>query len=142
MRHGRRVGLAGSSAMVRAAPLPTRPSLPPQNSSFPPSYRAPHSANKFFGAFRGWLLAPPAEEADKKAAFLAALADLDAAMAAAKGPLFGGASMNATDAALAPKLYHALTALKHWKAFDVYAQPGQFEAVKLYQLALAEVRPF
>jgi hypothetical protein len=23
--------------------------------------------------------------------------------------------MNSTDAALAPKLYHALTALKHWK---------------------------
>lgn len=67
-------------------------------------------------------MAAEAEEADKKAAFLAALGDLDAALAAAKpGPLFGGARLDATDAALAPKLYHALTALKHWKVMTVAA---------------------
>lgn len=84
-------------------------------------------------------MAEPSDEADKKAAFLAALADVDAALAAAKGPLFGGDRLNSTDAALAPKLYHALTALKHWRAFDLYQQQQQFEHVKKYQVALAEL---
>ena len=32
-----------------------------------------------------------------------------------KGPLFGGQALNATDASLAPKLYHVVVALKHYK---------------------------
>lgn len=35
--------------------------------------------------------------------------------AASQGPLFGGKSLNATDCAVAPKLYHVLVALKHYK---------------------------
>lgn len=31
------------------------------------------------------------------------------------GPLFGEHDLNATDASIAPKLYHALTALNHYK---------------------------
>jgi hypothetical protein len=50
-----------------------------------------------------------------QAAFVAALDALESALAAAPGPLFGGTQLNAVDAALAPKLYHALTATKHFK---------------------------
>ncbi len=32
-----------------------------------------------------------------------------------QGPLVGGQSLSATDAALAPKLYHVEVALKHYK---------------------------
>lgn len=35
---------------------------------------------------------------------------------APQGPLFGGNTLNATDCAVAPKLYHVLVALKHYKA--------------------------
>jgi len=73
-----------------------------------------------------------------QAAFLAALDALEAALEAVPGPLFGGAHMDSTDAALAPKLYHALTALKHWKGFDLYAG-DKHPAIKKYRLALAEV---
>ncbi|GBF96200.1 dehydroascorbate reductase [Raphidocelis subcapitata] len=101
---------------------------------------APEAAGKILPAFRGWLMASPAEETEKKAAFLAALDALDAALAAAPGPLFGGERMDSTDAALAPKLYHALTALKHWKGFNIYALPAdKYPAIKKYRLALAEL---
>lgn len=32
------------------------------------------------------------------------------------GPFFGGSALDATDAAVAPKLYHCMVALKHFKA--------------------------
>ncbi|KIZ06990.1 Glutathione S-transferase DHAR1 [Monoraphidium neglectum] len=98
---------------------------------------SPDAAGKLFPAFRGYILSKPEEEEEKKAAFVAALDALESALAAAPGPLFGGTQLNAVDAALAPKLYHALTATKHFKGFDLYAQPG-YEAVKKYRLALSE----
>jgi glutathione S-transferase len=52
-----------------------------------------------------------AEEAgDKKAAFLGELAKVEAYLAQ-HGPFFGGDKLDATDASMAPKMYHALTAL-------------------------------
>jgi hypothetical protein len=36
-----------------------------------------------------------------------------------KGAFFGGSKLNATDASFAPKAYHALVALKHFKGFTL-----------------------
>jgi glutathione S-transferase len=60
-------------------------------------------------------MASPEEAADKKAAFLAELGKVEAYLAA-HGPFFGGDKLDATDAAMAPKMYHALTALGEWGA--------------------------
>lgn len=59
---------------------------------------------------RGLLMASAEEAADKKAAFLGELAKVEAYLAA-HGPFFGGDKLDATDASMAPKMYHALTAL-------------------------------
>ncbi|KAI8466233.1 MAG: dehydroascorbate reductase [Monoraphidium minutum] len=100
----------------------------------------PEAAAKFLPAFRGYLMAAPEEAEDKKAAWMGALDTLEAALAKVPGPLFGGASLNAVDAALAPKVYHAFTALKHFRGFDLYALPGNaYPAIKKYRLALAEL---
>jgi hypothetical protein len=48
----------------------------------------------------------------KKDAFLAELTKINTYLAQ-HGPLFGGEALNETDAATAPKLYHASVALKH-----------------------------
>jgi len=53
-----------------------------------------------------------------------------------QGPYFGGKSLNATDAALAPKLYHAFTALQHFRVrgwlpaarASACARPGHLES--------------
>ena len=39
-----------------------------------------------------------------------------------KGPYFGGNKLNATDASFAPKAYHALVALKHFKDWTLDAE--------------------
>lgn len=46
---------------------------------------------------------------------MSALDALEAALEKAPGPLFGGSHLNAVDAALAPKVYHAFTSLKHFR---------------------------
>lgn len=99
----------------------------------------PEAAMKLFPAFRGWMLCKPEEEAEKKAAFVAALDALETTLAAVPGPFLGGLILNAVDAALAPKLYHALTATRHFKGFDVYATPASYPAIKKYRLALSEL---
>lgn len=100
----------------------------------------PEAAVKFFGAFRNFLFSTKDDEEDKKAAFLGALDTLEAALEAVPGPLFGGQHLDATDASLAPKLYHAFTALKHFKGFDIYDLPSsKYPAIKKYRLALAEL---
>lgn len=71
----------------------------------------------------------PEEEADKKAAFLAELSKINTYLAA-NGPLFGGNTLNETDAATAPKLYHATVALGHYKGWSLDA--AQFPAVAAY----------
>lgn len=78
----------------------------------------------FFGAFRGYLTAAKGseEEPAKRAALDAELKKIDAYLAApGRGPLFGGAALNETDAAFAPKLYHAVVALGHWKGWAMDA---------------------
>lgn len=77
----------------------------------------------------------PEEEADKKAAFLAELTKINAYLASHEGPFFGGKTLNATDAATAPKLYHARVALGHWKAWSLDA--SAFPALAKYMDALA-----
>lgn len=92
----------------------------------------------FFGAFRALLMAPAGspDEASAKQAFIGELSKLEAWLAApGHGPLFGGQQLDATDAALAPKMYHALTALRHFKGMELDA--ARFPAVAAYRDALA-----
>lgn len=49
---------------------------------------------------------------------------------AQNGPLFGGNTLNETDAATAPKLYHAMVALGHFKGYKL--DTGKFTAVAAY----------
>lgn len=77
--------------------------------------------------------AQPEEEAAKKEAFLAELSKINAYLAQ-HGPLFGGEALNETDAATAPKLYHATVALGHFKGWKLDA--GQFPAVAAYMQKL------
>ncbi|KAF6255694.1 dehydroascorbate reductase [Scenedesmus sp. NREL 46B-D3] len=89
----------------------------------------------FFGAFRGLLMASAEEAADKKAAFLGELAKVEGYLAA-HGPFFGGEQLDATDAAMAPKMYHALTALGHFKGLAL--DPSKFPAVSKYRELMKE----
>jgi glutathione S-transferase len=50
------------------------------------------------------------------------------------GPLFGGETLNETDAATAPKLYHAYVALGHFKGAKLDGQ--QFPALAAYMAKL------
>lgn len=59
-------------------------------------------------------MAKPEEAGEKKAAFVAELAKVNDYLAA-HGPFFGGDHFDATDASMAPKMYHALTALGECK---------------------------
>lgn len=96
---------------------------PSMKSTVPPEVGA-----KFFGAFREFLKSSEEEAKAKEAAFLSELKNLDDYLAA-NGPLFGGESLNATDASLAPKIYHAKVALKHYKAFEF---PAELKALSKY----------
>eukprot|EP00878_Enallax_costatus_P001565 GHUV01001716.1.p1 GENE.GHUV01001716.1~~GHUV01001716.1.p1 ORF type:complete len:246 (+),score=69.50 GHUV01001716.1:81-818(+) len=89
----------------------------------------------FFGAFRGLLFAKPEEAAEKKQAFVAELGKIEAYLAA-HGPYFGGDHMDATDASMAPKMYHALTALGHFKGLKLDEE--KFPAVSKYRALLQE----
>jgi hypothetical protein len=79
----------------------------------------------------------PEEEADKKAAFVAELRRMEDWLASHGGPLFGGAALNATDAAVAPKLYHATVALGQFKGWALDA--NEFPALATYMAALSDM---
>lgn len=51
------------------------------------------------------------------------------------GPLFGGKSINATDAVIAPKMYHTIVALKHFKQWQL---PAQMSAIQRYMGAVMQ----
>lgn len=84
----------------------------------------------FFGGFRGLLFAKPEEVAEKKEAFLVELGKVEAYLAD-HGPYFGGDHLDATDASLAPKMYHALTALGHFKGLKL--DETKYPAVSKYR---------
>ncbi|KAF8057748.1 DHAR1 [Scenedesmus sp. PABB004] len=90
----------------------------------------------FFGAFRGLLMAKPEEAAEKQAAFGAELGKIEAYLSA-HGPFFGGDHLDATDAAMAPKMYHALTALGHFKGLKL--DEAKYPAVARYRAALKDL---
>jgi glutathione S-transferase len=93
--------------------------------------------SKLFPAFRQYLFSQTAEEeAEKKAAFDAELKTVNDYLSSHKGPLFGGDHMDATDAAVAPKLYHALTALPHFKK---YVMPAEYTAIIKYMEAVKQL---
>lgn len=92
----------------------------------------PQLGAKLFPAFRGALMGPsPEEQAAKAAELQAELQALDDYLAARaeQGPFFGGKSLDATDAAVAPKLYHATVALGHFKGWQL---PSEFKALHKY----------
>ncbi|KAL6753232.1 dehydroascorbate reductase [Haematococcus lacustris] len=91
----------------------------------------PKIGSGLFPAFRAFLSAPKdAADTDKlQAALEGQLQEVEAALQAQKGPLFGGDTLNATDAALGPKLYHAQVALQHLKG---YTLPDRFSALHKY----------
>jgi glutathione S-transferase len=89
----------------------------------------------FFGAFRNLLFAKPEEEADKKAAFFAEVDKVEGYLAA-NGPYFGGEKLDATDASMAPKMYHALTALGHFKGLKL--DEVKYPAVAKYRASLKD----
>lgn len=92
----------------------------------------PEVGQKLFGAFRGFLKSKPEDEKASEEALLAELKLLDDYLSQ-NGPLFGGTSLNATDAAVAPKLHHAEVALKHFKGWEI---PSELKAVNTYLEAL------
>jgi glutathione S-transferase len=66
---------------------------------------------------------------------------VDTYLAGHSGPFFGGADLNATDAAFAPKLYHAIVALQHFKGWDFEKADvaGQFPALAKYWFGLQQL---
>lgn len=110
---------------------------------FEEKYPQPSMASKvsadvtggFFGAFRNLLFAKAEEAADKKAAFVAELDKVEAYLAA-NGPYFGGDKLDATDASMAPKMYHALTALGHFKGLKLDEE--KYPAVAKYRALLKD----
>eukprot|EP00197_Chlamydomonas_leiostraca_P007868 CAMPEP_0202860610 /NCGR_PEP_ID=MMETSP1391-20130828/2261_1 /ASSEMBLY_ACC=CAM_ASM_000867 /TAXON_ID=1034604 /ORGANISM="Chlamydomonas leiostraca, Strain SAG 11-49" /LENGTH=229 /DNA_ID=CAMNT_0049539815 /DNA_START=110 /DNA_END=799 /DNA_ORIENTATION=- len=105
-----------------------------------PSMRSDTPADlgsKLFPAFRGFLFAAAGseEEAAKRGELEGELRALDAHLAQpGKGPLLGGAHISQSDAAIAPKLYHAKTALAHFKH---YSFPSDLKALQKYMDAIA-----
>eukprot|EP00803_Ostreobium_quekettii_P007375 evm.model.scf_89.12 EVM.evm.TU.scf_89.12 scf_89:56885-57652(-) len=82
-----------------------------------------------FGAFRRFLLPGDDDPAQAEAKWLAELKGLDEALTAAGGPFFGGQGFNSIDAMLLPRLYHAFTALRHFKGWEL---PEGYGAVARY----------
>lgn len=96
------------------------------------------TGSKLFPAFRQYLQSTPEEQEQKKIALLEELKAINDYLAApGKGPLFGGKTMDATDAAFAPKLYHCLVALPHYKGFEL---PQDMTALWRY-MACVQMQP-
>eukprot|EP00879_Flechtneria_rotunda_P008029 GHRR01008411.1.p1 GENE.GHRR01008411.1~~GHRR01008411.1.p1 ORF type:complete len:265 (+),score=43.37 GHRR01008411.1:231-1025(+) len=89
----------------------------------------------FFGAFRGLLFAKPEEADEKKTVFVQELQKVEDYLAE-NGPYFGGDRLDATDASMAPKMYHALTALGHFKGLQL--DGAKFPAVENYRQLLKD----
>ncbi|GIL83292.1 hypothetical protein Vretifemale_12128 [Volvox reticuliferus] len=106
---------------------------PSMKSSVPPEIGA-----KLFPAFRGVLMGPPEEQAEKQALLVSELKAINDYLEAhqAEGPLFGGQQINATDAAVSPKLYHTIVALKHFKGWEL---PEEFVAIRRYMQAIKQL---
>jgi len=100
-----------------------------------PATAPPEVGAKVFPAIRALLFAPDGDAtiADKQAELERELEKVDAHLAAAAKPFLGGGALNASDASLAPKLYHisvALPAIKGWRL------PERFKAIRAYLEAL------
>lgn len=77
-----------------------------------PSHDPACRASKLFPAFVAFFKAAGADEAEKEATLLAELQGLADALKASGGPFIGGASPNATDMSVAPKVHHMMLALE------------------------------
>eukprot|EP00892_Ulva_mutabilis_P002503 jgi/Ulvmu1/12253/UM086_0046.1 len=88
----------------------------------------PGVAEKFFPSFVGFLKSSGDDAVDKEAALVDQLKQLDAYLAE-NGPFLGGDEMNAADAMLVPRLYHASVALPHFKAWSF---PEELAALNAY----------
>lgn len=73
-------------------------------------------------AFRGLILSSEKDTPTKTEELLAQLKPIDEYLSTEdRGPLFGGLSLDASDCAFAPKLYHTLVACGHFKGFRLPA---------------------
>lgn len=81
-----------------------------------------------FSAFRGFLLPGDADPAEMEAKWIAELTALEEVLSKG-GPFLGGDRLNSLDAMTLPRLYHATTALKHFKGWTL---PENLKAVPLY----------
>ncbi|KAK9845731.1 hypothetical protein WJX81_000762 [Elliptochloris bilobata] len=94
----------------------------------------PDVGSEVFSSFLGYLK-DDSNELDKRRGFFIKELEKLGAYLREHGPFLGGAAPNAADAALAPKLYHAKHALKHYKDFDMPVEcnaSGELEAVQEY----------
>lgn len=80
----------------------------------------PGVAEKLFPSFVQFLKASDADAAEKEAALLEQLGQLEAYLAE-HGPFLHGESMGLADAQVVPRLYHLTTALPHFRDYHVPA---------------------
>lgn len=77
------------------------------------------------------------EEAAKQAELESELRALDSYLSQpGHGPLLGGQTLSMADASIAPKLYHARVALKHFKQ---YSFPAELAALERYNTAVTSL---
>eukprot|EP00210_Caulerpa_lentillifera_P005243 g5010.t1 len=88
------------------------------------------AGNGIFGAFRNFFLnKDAAQEESLKAAFEAELKSLNERLKVVPGPFLGGSTFNSADCLLLPRLYHAKTALGHFKKWTF---PESLDKVENY----------
>lgn len=100
---------------------------PSMKSTVPPEIGA-----KLFPAFREMLKCSEEAQREKEAVLVAELQLVNDYLAS-HGPFFGGDALNATDAAVAPKLHHINVALAHFKGWSI---PDEMTSIKRYLEAL------
>ncbi|CAG9464036.1 unnamed protein product [Pedinophyceae sp. YPF-701] len=93
----------------------------------------------FLKGMAQFIMAPDAAVEEKKAAFVAEAQAANDFLAAQDGPFFGGKALNEVDCDLGPKIYHAVTALKHFREFEL---PDSMPALKAYLPAFKETEAF
>ena len=90
---------------------------------------SPQVGNSILGAFKNFAKSTDEDKAEKEAEFVAVLEEIEEYLKGNGGPYIGGAQPCATDVALMPRLYHARTALEHFRGWSF---PDKFTAVKAY----------
>ena len=93
------------------------------------SENTPQICAGIFGAFKAYGKASDEEAEEKKQELLKEIQELEDYLAKSGGPYIGGEKPCATDMSLAPKLYHVIIALGHFRGFEL---PDSFTETKKY----------